>query len=107
MMLLHVILNCYGRKCRTRAQEVVATSMSRHALRYRASIRHRVLREPRQGIKFAQDRNHRLSMAIACNETGWLIRHSRTNGEPSRLQILLQQSGTFLFVIAELRILPD
>jgi hypothetical protein len=68
---------------------------------------HRLLREPWQRVKLAEDCHYRLALAIAGDEGRRLVSYARLDLEPRRLQLLLQQVGAFCFVIAQLSELPD
>jgi len=57
-------------------------------------------------IKFAQDADDRLTLAIRGDEGGWLVRHRRLHPKARLLQFPLQKSRTLLFVITQFSVLP-
>src|SRR5579884_240818 len=81
--------------------------MSRSSNRYRASVRHGRLRQSGQRVKFSQNRDHRLALAVAGDESGRLVRYARLDAEARVFQLALEQRRTLLFVIPQLRVSPD
>ena len=106
VIFLHIILHRDHRQCGARAKQIVPAAMPCGRRHHRTAIWYRSLREPWQGIEFAQNRDDRFALAIRSDEARWLIGNRRLQGEAGSFQITLQQSGASVFVITKFGVLP-
>ena len=91
VVFLHVLLQRDSCQGRARPQKIVPASVSRRAGLDRITIGHGLLRQSRQGVKFAEDRDHRLTLTVARDERCRFIGNTGLHPESRRLQLLLQQ----------------
>ncbi len=101
------VLHRDGRRHRAGAEQVVAAAVAGRPFRDRLPLRHRGLRQPRQGVELADERDDRLAAPIAGHERGRDVGHPRLDGEAGRRQFLLEQGAAPGLEIAELGEIPN
>jgi hypothetical protein len=104
---LHVFLERDRRERGSGTEQVVAAGMARPIGDERAASGRRGLRQPGQRVELAHDADDGLALAIRRDEPGRLAGDARLDAKAGRGQFALQQRGALLFLVAELRVVPD
>ena len=95
------------RRQRPGAEEMVPAGVARTLGHARRAICHRLLRQPRQGVEFRQQRYHRLALTVLGDKGRGNTGDPTLEAETRRRQVLLQQRRAALFEIAQFGVFPD
>src|SRR5579872_1024743 len=85
----------------------MAAAVARTARDERLTVRYVVLRKAGQRVEFAKNRDDRLALSPGADERRRDVGHLVLNRESGLPQLRFQQVGALVFLVSDLRELPD